>query len=245
MLKEDKVFFSLPNNDLKLEYPDDDKFRKFENWTSWRKKNYLFYLENLKWDRSIPQSLLDLGSGRGQFLDLYRNFEFYVGLDFAPYESVSVISNLTEELPFHPNIFDYLVASNVLEHLSEATMLINEAVRVIKPGGKFLGTVPFLIPVHQAPYDFVRLTPFALKLMLERAGFDQIKISALNTTDETFKYLFLKFWQISIKNNPTLKNRFLLKIMHHLNLFFLEMIGETSTSQEYNLGFGFSAVKSK
>jgi SAM-dependent methyltransferase len=244
-LKENKIFFSLPNDYMKLVYPDDIKFQKFENWTSWRKKNYFFFLESLNLDRSFPQALLDLGSGRGQFLDLYRNFEFYVGLDFAPYESVSVISDLAEELPFHADIFDYVVASNVLEHLSEATMLISEAFRVIKPGGKFLGTVPFLMPVHQAPYDFFRFTPFALKLMLEKAGFVRIEIGALNSAQETFKYQFLKFWQISIGINPTLKRRFLFKILHYSNLFFLKIIGDSFTSQEYNLGYGFTAIKSK
>jgi SAM-dependent methyltransferase len=244
LVLDSKIFFIPPNTQVKLEYPDDDLFRRRENWTLWRKRNYDFYSEQFHQIKSNKNSLLDLGSGRGQFLQLYKDFDIYVGVDFSPYESASVILDLSEELPFHSNSFDVVVASNVLEHLSDSTKIISESFRVIKPGGKFLGTIPFLMPVHQAPHDYVRYTPFGIKLLLESSGFTHVKVYALNSVDESYRYLFQKFWQASIKSNPSIKNRIFFKILNLVNRFFLRLINNSFVDQDFNLGFGFIAIKS-
>ena len=240
---DSKIYFISPNTQVKLEYPDDRSFRNFENWTLWRKSNYHFFSEQLRQIKSSSKALLDLGSGRGQFMELYKDFEVYVGVDFSPYDSVSVILDLSENLPFHSNSFDFVVASNVLEHLTDSAKIIGESFRLIKPGGKFLGTIPFLMPVHQAPYDFVRYTPFALTMLLEAAGFTHVKVYALNSVGETFKYLFQKFWQISVRNNHSFKNRTLFRILNLVNRLFLRLINNSFICQDFNLGFGFTASR--
>lgn len=50
-----------------------------------------------------------------------------------------------ENLPFHERMFDFVVASEVLEHLSaeQGRLGVDEIARVLKPHGWFLGTVPY------------------------------------------------------------------------------------------------------
>jgi ubiquinone/menaquinone biosynthesis C-methylase UbiE len=71
-------------------------------------------------------------------------------LDFAPsviefwennYPFETVLSDC-RNTPFADNTFDFAVAEEVMEHLDEPESLIKEAIRIIKPGGMFVLTVP-------------------------------------------------------------------------------------------------------
>jgi len=71
------------------------------------------------------------------------------GLDFL--ESISnkktnFLSGSAYSLPFSDNTFDLVVCSEVLEHLHEYKDAIAEISRVMKPGGKFLASVPAEFP---------------------------------------------------------------------------------------------------
>jgi hypothetical protein len=47
----------------------------------------------------------------------------------------------------------------------------------LRPGGLLFFTVPFLWPLHDAPHDHYRYTPFALERLLSEAGFDEIELT--------------------------------------------------------------------
>ncbi len=51
----------------------------------------------------------------------------------------------SQAIPFQDSFFDVVIMSEVLEHLGTAHLSasINEIWRVLKPGGSFIGTVPF------------------------------------------------------------------------------------------------------
>lgn len=67
-----------------------------------------------------------------------------------------------EKLEFADGIFDHVICSEVLEHLYEPILAINEAYRVLKPGGSYLVTVPFneeeLGDFHHQRFDVDTLT---------------------------------------------------------------------------------------
>jgi SAM-dependent methyltransferase len=63
--------------------------------------------------------------------------------------------------------------------------VLGEIHRVLKPEGFLFVTVPFLWPLHEVPYDWQRLTPFALDQLLRDAGFKMIKIQALGGWDSS------------------------------------------------------------
>src|SRR5262249_27503555 len=66
----------------------------------------------------------------------------------------------------------------VLEHCPDPEGVMREVFRVLKPGAFLFLTVPFIWPIHNVPHDEYRYTPFALRRILERAGFPDPKIDA-------------------------------------------------------------------
>ncbi len=124
-------------------------------WSPWRKANYSFFEARLA---HVPRSstLLDLGAGDIQFADLFFQFK-YTGVDFEAYPDVTHVADLTQALSLASESYDIVTLSNTLEHIPDTAFLIDECYRVLGDNGMIIGTVPFLMTVHQAPHDFNRL----------------------------------------------------------------------------------------
>src|SRR3546814_8619033 len=61
-------------------------------------------------------------------------------------------------LPFPDQSFEAVICSEVLEHVPDPRLVLDEIARVLKPGGCLLLTVPFLFRIHADPHDFGRYT---------------------------------------------------------------------------------------
>lgn len=86
-------------------------------------------------------------------------------------------------IPLEDASVDSAMATEVLEHCPDPLLVLREIRRVIKPGGVFFFTVPFLWPLHDVPRDEYRYTPFALERLLEVAGFSDIQVEGLGGWD--------------------------------------------------------------
>ncbi len=113
----------------------------------------------------------------------------YVGLDY--YATAKVIYATRPDvyadagrLPFFDASMDGVLLFEVLEHLPDPEAAISEIARVLRPGGKFLLSVPFLYPIHDAPYDFHRFTRYALLRSLRRHGF---RVETINPRLRSFE----------------------------------------------------------
>jgi SAM-dependent methyltransferase len=57
-------------------------------------------------------------------------------------------------IPAADESYDAILCSEVLEHVPEPTLALDEFARLLKPGGKLILTAPFASLVHMAPYHF-------------------------------------------------------------------------------------------
>lgn len=126
----------------------------------------------------VRGDLLDAGCGNQPFASWYRPLvRRVVALDAAQIDGIEVVG-FVDRIPFRDASFDTVLATEVLEHVTNAEQAMDECARVLRPGGHLLVTVPFLYPTHEAPYDFRRLTHFGLRALIERHGLDVVSLDA-------------------------------------------------------------------
>ena len=135
---------------------------------------------------SLSGKLLDAGCGKmpyRRYILENSSVTEYVGLDI---ESALVYEEDVKpdfywdgvQMPFENEQFDSVIATEVLEHCPDPEVILKEINRVLKPGGYFFFTVPFLWNLHEVPHDEYRYTPFALERHLKNSGFSEIEIKA-------------------------------------------------------------------
>ncbi len=130
--------------------------------------------------------LLDIGCGKmpyKSFIKMNSSVSEYVGLDIetAIEYDPAVKPDYTWDgisMPFDDETFDSLMATEVLEHCPEPSIILKEVYRVLKPNCVFFFTTPFLWNLHEVPHDEYRFTPFSLDRHLRSVGFREIDISA-------------------------------------------------------------------
>ena len=120
--------------------------------------------------------VLDVGCGRQPLRAQVGRDCTYVGVDQpatgSRYGAAPAVFANAEALPFCDGVIDTVVCLEVIEHVERPEIALWEARRVLKPGGKLLLSVPFLYPVHDAPFDFRRWTVHGIDLLAQSTGFE-------------------------------------------------------------------------
>lgn len=115
-------------------------------------------------------ALLDVGSGRGEFLHEFA-LEGFSGSgvdreqprDARFPEPVRVCDLEQDALPFDSASFDVVFNKSVLEHTRNVTHLLRECHRVLRPGGTLLSLVPdFNAQWYHFYDDWTHVRPFTL-----------------------------------------------------------------------------------
>jgi len=135
-----------------------------------------------KYSKFYKGVLVDLGCGDAPYKEYFLQFvDKYIGVDWTNSLhniKVDVISNLNEKIDLPNEIADIVISLSVMEHLYNPQQFLNESYRILKRGGVMILQVPWQWWVHEAPYDYFRYTPYALKYMFEKAGFEDIQVKA-------------------------------------------------------------------
>lgn len=110
-----------------------------------------------------------------------------------------------EALPFADETFDLVYSSNVLEHVDDPEKTLDEALRVLKPGGLLLCVVPNYGSWWEGHYGilwFPRLSARAARLYVRLLGRDPAYIDTLNLIDRRWLVRWCNRWggQVTVED---------------------------------------------
>jgi SAM-dependent methyltransferase len=124
--------------------------------------------------------LVDIGCGKKPLAPIFRPYvTHHIGVDHAetPHgvETLDIVAT-AYDIPLPAGSADTILMSAVLEHLERPADALSECYRLLRPGGHAIISAPFQWPIHEAPRDFYRYSPFGLRYLLEEAGFQVVEI---------------------------------------------------------------------
>lgn len=145
------------------------------------------------WQERIQGRVLDVGGGSwGYPRELLAGRCDYTATDCFEHPNIDVVSDihrLTER--FEPESFDFVICTDVFEHIPRPWVAARELHAVLKPGGKLLLTTPFNFHLHgnEVVRDFWRISADGLRqLFLEEAGFAAVEITPVGHPEFPFSH---------------------------------------------------------
>lgn len=117
--------------------------------------------------------MLCLGGGDKNEKDAMRQLGYDpISLEYDPIEGVDVVGD-AHYLPFADASFDIVTTWEVFEHLHSPWVAIKEVNRVLKPGGRFVGSVAFIKHWHAS---YFHMSHWGVHSLLTNHGFELKKI---------------------------------------------------------------------
>lgn len=149
------------------------------NWRYFSPASYAHYHTVVTLiEQYIAGRTIDLGCGFMPFKEyLTERVTAYHTLDLDPQSPEVTFIGDIQEMPMIPtNSYDSAICLEVLEHIPYPLKAIREIYRILKPGGIFLFSVPYLCRIHDQPHDYFRFTIYGLHKILSESQFSVIEI---------------------------------------------------------------------
>jgi len=122
----------------------------------------------------ISGRVLDVGCGEKPYESLFQcrqNLGIEIATPLNRKKSKADLYYDGSRFPVEDASFDWVVCSQVFEHVFSPKEFLSEIARVLKADGGLLMTVPFIWDEHEQPFDFARYSSFGLRSLLESHGF--------------------------------------------------------------------------
>ncbi|CAN5570602.1 hypothetical protein BH11BAC2_BH11BAC2_07270 [soil metagenome] len=152
-------------------------------------------------------TLLDLGCGPRPYYSIYAPyFDKTIGADLAdspfPKQQIDIYCSATA-VPLDDASIDVILCTEVLHDIAEPSELIDEAKRLLKPGGTLILTTPFVVPIVDGAYDHYRYTQQGLIYLLQKSALEVKSITPVadifGATLTLIVKPILKFWNMVAK----------------------------------------------
>ena len=107
--------------------------------------------------------ILNIGSGGEIQRILEEEGVSVTSVDIDPERKPDVVASITDLAQFEDESVSHVFCMEVLEHVDQPWKGVEEMRRVLRPGGTVVGSTPFLLGLHDRPYDYYRFTKYGLK----------------------------------------------------------------------------------
>jgi ubiquinone/menaquinone biosynthesis C-methylase UbiE len=210
---------------------------------------------------NIPKDKRILDAGAGELANKkYCSHLNYVSQDFCQYDGggdnkglhtgtwdtnqIDIVSDITD-IPQQDESFDIVLCSEVLEHLPNAVLALQEFQRLLKKDGVLILTAPFCSLTHFAPYHYsTGFNRYFYEYHLKQLGFEITEISA---NGNYFEYLGQEIHRIPFIAEKYAASRlssvdhFIIKMM----LKILARLSKQDNGSDEFLCFGYHVLAKK
>lgn len=163
--------------------------------------------------------IIDVGAGTCQYKDYFKNLRYFSqDIQNNRQESIDYVGGF-EILP--SNYFDYVLCTQVLEHLKDPNSVFKHFHRILKKKGKVFLTAPMTFEEHSIPNDYFRFTRYGLRYLAEQNGFRVIKIIPQGGRFLVLAKELQILWPRLIKKKEFI---WLYYLIFSLPLFFLNLV---------------------
>jgi|LakMenEpi04Sep11_1017361.scaffolds.fasta_scaffold02368_1 SAM-dependent methyltransferase len=152
--------------------------------------------------------LVDIGAGASPYYYLFfRKVAEYIavdlegGLPLCESRDIRQVVGSAERIPLGDSIAHVVLSNQVLEHVDDPDKAVREAYRLLKPCGKFIGSVPHVSPVHLEPCDYRRYTDYGIEQLLKSNGFSNIKISLSGGVYSASALMIAMDWMLTSRDD--------------------------------------------
>jgi SAM-dependent methyltransferase len=129
--------------------------------------------------------VVDLGGKRTRLRGAFRppsdGVTRWIAVNLAADVGADLVADVCS-VPLESGSADVVLMCETLEHVATPTRALCEAHRLLKPGGVFMCSVPFLFPVHADPSDFTRWTADGLASLLSETSFEDVRVYGMGAS---------------------------------------------------------------
>lgn len=208
-----------------------------------------FYLDLFLGEQRFTGRVLDVGgeraTGRGSFSPPLSGVAEWVYVNIDPATKPDILAG-AGDIPVESGSFDYVLLTEVLEHLEKPDSALAEAHRVLKAGGRIVASMPFIFAQHGDPHDFQRWTKQKFGAALAEHGFVVREIRPMGGILCSMADLAELYWNYGFEKGgglglPSRILRFLLRRVF-LKLLF-RMDARTDFTDRFTTGYFVVAEK--
>jgi SAM-dependent methyltransferase len=190
--------------------------------SGWRQANWRF-LEAVIAALPANAVIMDFGAGHGDFSQILNN-RTAIALDVFPYDEIDIVCDMQKVVPFKKSSFDAIVLMNVLEHVQQPERLVKTLTGLLRPGGSLIVTVPFLLKLHQLPYDFYRYSHEQLMNIGRSAGIETTRLEGYYDPISLVKESILNVRLYALPGMPFIPRK-LGRLVLELATWFITILG--------------------
>jgi SAM-dependent methyltransferase len=175
----------------------------------------------------VDGKVVDVGCGDSPFKHLLGPMAQYTGLDYNQstdfkYNRTDIVYFDGKTFPFKNESFNFVLCTEVLEHIPEPQLFIDEIFRILNADGKAILTVPWSARFHYIPYDYFRYTPSALEILFKQ--FKKIDIKSRGTDLTVITSKTIVFFMGLVMSLTKFKNGFFKSILNTIFKILLVLI---------------------